>query len=39
MLGTVSQLSEIEAILGYSGRGEMIHRDDMAMTGDEGSQQ
>ncbi len=26
---------EIETILGYSGRGEMIHRDDLAMTGED----
>jgi glutamate 5-kinase len=25
--------AEIEAILGYAGRGEMIHRDDMALHG------
>jgi glutamate 5-kinase len=28
--------AEIEAILGYRGRDEMIHRDDLAMTGDPG---
>jgi glutamate 5-kinase len=26
--------SEIEAILGFSGRAEMIHRDDMALRGE-----
>ena len=30
---------EIETILGYRGRDEMIHRDDLALTGSDGSDQ